>query len=261
MLVAENHLFYEDAGTNQWTKVEGLRFPSHAAPTADSTYLRVRDVVFQDAKSAAGAERTSWFRWLVTPNGVCRLELPNRGVPVVIGQFPVEGDVRDTFIDGDFVWIATTEDLYVIDREFDNLDQFIAEDGFFVWGFVGEPLEFTNPRQDERGWYCLSSEGMTEVFTPSWSWDAYGLDDFDVKSVWASAPDIDGLWVGTNSGLRWFSAVTRKWERSQVPRELVDTPVYRLEWKGTDLVALTGKGVYISTKRSRAWREVASFSF
>jgi hypothetical protein len=261
LLVAENHLFYEDSGANQWAKVEGVRFAGFSRADADSVYLRVPDVVFRDTKSATAGSESSWYRWLVSPNGVCRLELPDRGVPVVIGQFPLLGDVRGTYVDGEFVWIATTEDLFVIDREFDNVDQFIAEDDFFVWGFVGEPLEFTNPRQDERGWYCLTTEGMTEVFSASWSWDAYGLDEFDVESVWAAAPDIDGMWVGTNTGLRWFSAVTRTWDRSRVPRELVDTPVYRLEWKGTDLVALTGKGVYSSTKRARSWREVATFTF
>lgn len=258
LVAGERYLYYEDPNTTQWRPVEGLRFPRFTDARSDSLYRRVDAVMFQDAAGASG-DAPAWRRWVVMPTGVARVSLPTRDVPQVTGQWPLLGDTRDTYRDGDFVWVATSQDLFVIDREFQNVEAFLAEENMFIWGFLGEPTEFRTPVNDERGWYCLSPEGMTEVFTESWSWDAYGTDRFVVHDVTDSAPDVDGFWVGTTKGLRWFNAVRRRWDKDTVPRELSNVPIRRLEWRGNDLFALTDTGIHASTRHARRWVRVASF--
>lgn len=257
LLVGERRVYYEDPGSREWVNVEGIEFPELHDDRSDSAYVKIRRLMFQDHAQGASADGL-WRRWLVAPTGIARLELPDGGVPYQTASVDLTGDVRDTYVDSIFVWIATSDDLYVIDREFDNVDRFIDEKGAFFWGFLGEPPEFTNDvKGEERGWYALSREGMTEVFSESWSWDAYGFDRFTIDDVLCAAPDIDGFWVGTRRGLRWFDAAKREWVAPRVPAALRDVPVYKMQWIGSDLYSLSDAGIHSSTMRSLAWLKVA----
>jgi hypothetical protein len=254
VLLGERHIFHEDPGSRQWLPVEGIDFPRFRRDNSDSVYRKVDGVLFRAPGGEAGRV---WRRWLVAPTGICKIELPDGGTPYVTESHPLIGDVRATFVESLFVWVATTEDLYVIDREFDNVDRFLNEDGMFVWGFLGRPREFTyNVKGEERGWYALTSAGMTEVFTESWSWDAYGFDGFGVEDVLCVTDDLDGYWVGTRRGLRWFSAAQRQWVPGRPPPELREAPILKLEWYGADLYVFTPTGIHTNTRRSFNWRKV-----
>ena len=259
LLVGERRVFYYDAASKQWIHLEGLTFPKFRASDSDSAYRKIPDVMFQ-AASGTPAGDPLWRRWLLTPTGVCRLEMPDLNVPSVSAQFPLEGDARATFVDSVFAWVGTTEDLYCIDQEYEDTYRFFDERGMFVWGILGWPSEITyDVKGEERGWYLLTKLGMAEVFQESWSWDTYGFDDFQVGAIRDATDDVDGFWVGTTRGLRWFSVVDRKWDRARVPEELqVDTVIHKLEWHGNDLYALAENGLFMKTRHSRAWVKVAA---
>lgn len=255
LLVGSPDLYHQEPVSRQWQAIEGARFSKPRHADTDSVYRHVDDFVFQDLKKAGDGDGI-WRRWIVLPTGVSRVEIPGGAVPFQIGRFPLSGDVRGTYVDDIFVWIATTSDLYVIDREFDSVDRFFEAE-VFVWGLLGRPQETTyNVQAEERGWYLLTSEGMTEVFTKSWSWDAYGFDRFSVGDVLCEEEDVDGFWIGTTSGLRWFDTSRREWVPSRVPVELRSTAVRSLEWQGKDLYALTDAGLFSSTRHALVWRRL-----
>ncbi len=258
LLVGEKHVFYLDTGASQWLPVEGLSFQGYRRADSDSCYRHISKLLFQ-ASTGKQPGRRVWERWLVSPTGVCRLQLPDRGVPAVTAQFPLSGDARCTFVDSIFVWVGTTEDLYVIDREYEDTYRFFEERNMIVWGILGRPREITYAvKGEERGWYAMTQAGMTEVFTGTWTWDAYGVDEFLVKDVLCATSDVDGFWVGTRRGIRWFNVPNRRWDSTRAPDALKEIPVYRLEWFGKDLFALAADGVYSSTLQSRSWVKVAS---
>ncbi len=254
LVVGRRELLFEQPGARDWLPVEGLAFRPVSRADADSTYRQIDRLLFQD--DAKGREADVWRRWLVMPTGVCRLELPAGGTPFVTMKFPLTGDVRATWEqDETFAWVATTRDLFCVDREFEQVYRFF-EENYFVWGFLGEPRRFSQEVTDERGWYCLASDGVIEVFTDSWTWESYGPGGVRVDDVLATAADEDGFWIGTTHGLRWFDALGRAWRPRDLPGPLAEGAVLKLEWQGNDLFAVTDDRVYVSTFRSRQWTEV-----
>jgi len=259
LLVGERSVFYEEPASKQWIAIEGVVFPKFRQANSDSAYRRLGSVLFQTELGLRSPER-AYRRWLVAPTGVCEMVIPEGDVPYSRKQYPLVGDVRDTRVDSVFVWVGTTNDLYVIDREFDSVDRFFGQDDLFVWGFLGKPEGFVNTVKGvERGWYSVTSAGMTEVFQTSWTWDAYGFDRFEVHDVLCAVPDVDGFWIGTRKGLRWFDADARAWRPSVPPEELASTPIYKMEWQGNELYALARTGIYSRARLSRRWVQVAPF--
>jgi hypothetical protein len=255
LLIGGYHIFYEQSGSHEWRPIEGLTLDPPRRAAADSAYRRLPGVLFQD--NSKGLSPTTWRRWVVGPTTVCRIELPDGAVPFSSGRFPLRGEVKAIFEQPGFVWIATSNDLYVIDREYQNPYAFF-EEAVSVWGFLGTPLGFTRSVEgEERGWYVLTSQGVTEVFVDSWTWESYGLGRFDVREVRCASADDDGFWIGTKRGLKWFGADRRDWEDARVPPELRAASIEKLEWHRNSLYALTSQGIFAKTRRALTWVKVS----
>jgi hypothetical protein len=256
LALGERQIFYQKTD-RQWEPLSGVTLAAFRRAASDSAFRNVDDLLFaDDAQESGGGER----RWMVTPTGVLRMEFPSIGAPFASETHRLQGDVRATFEeDSLFVWLATTDDLYVIDRGFQSVDRFFTED-IFVWDFMGRPTEFTVSPTDERGWFCMTSLGPVEVYTQSWEWQPYGTDRFEVDDVTCTAADVDGFWVGTSLGLRWFGADRRQWDQSRVPDQLQATPILKLEWQGSELYALSAEHLYSTTRRSRRWTKVVTLN-
>jgi len=255
LLVGAYSIFYEEKSSHEWRPIEGLTLDPPRRAEADSAFRRVPRLVFQD--DAKGPSATVWRRWVVTPRNVSRVELPDGAIPFSSGRFSLRGDVKATFEEPGFVWIATSNDLYVIDREYQLVYPFFEESAS-VWGFLGRPLGFTRSVEgEERGWYVLTSQGVNEVFVDSWTWESYGLARFQMRDVLCASADDDGFWIGTKAGLHWFSADRRVWDDTRVPQDLRAVPVYKLEWHRTNLYAVTGQGVFAKTRRALSWIKVS----
>lgn len=256
MALGERRIFYEKSD-GQWEPLSGVTLAPFREAASDSAFRTVTDLFFEDESGESGAEAR---RWMVAPTGILRMQFPPIGAPFVSETHRLDGDVRATFEeDSLFVWVATTRDLYVIDRGFQSVDRFLTEDAF-VWGFMGRPLEYTVPPTEERGWYCMTSLGPVEVYTGTWEWQPYGTDRFDVRDVTCTAPDVDGFWVGTTRGLRFFAADRRRWDDGRVHSQLRETPILKLEWQGSELYALSDAHLFASTRRARSWTKVVTLN-